>query len=258
MNKNRLQLPSQVNNGGDDGGDENKAKIFSLIDSFYSLNWMGCITAKPAPLEGPTPSNSLHDPSVFASDTPFSESEVQSLHKLFQKLSDSVIKDGLIHKEELRLAIFKNVNERNLFLDRIFDLFDANKSGRIGFGEFVRTMSVFHPNTPKAVKIAHAFKLYDLRHTGFIEREELREMVSALLSESDLVLPDDVVEMIVDKTFTEADAKGDGKIDEEEWKAYVAQNPSLLKHMTLPYLIDMALAFPSFVDSGVDGSDLKA
>uniref|UniRef100_A0A9I9CN78 Calcineurin B-like protein n=1 Tax=Cucumis melo TaxID=3656 RepID=A0A9I9CN78_CUCME len=103
-----------------------------------------------------------------------------------------------------------------------------------------------------------AFKLYDLRHTGFIEREELREMVLALLSESDLVLPDDVVKMIVDKTFDEADAKGDGKIDEEEWKAYVAQNPSLLKHMTIPYLIDMRLAFPSFVDSGVKSSDLKA
>ncbi|XP_038877963.1 calcineurin B-like protein 7 isoform X2 [Benincasa hispida] len=246
---------------------------------------MGCKSSKPAPLEEPTPSNSLHDTSAFASDTPFSESDIESLHKLFQKLSDSVIKDGQIHKEELRLAIFKNVNERNLFLDRIFYLFDANKNGRIGFGEFVRTLSVFHPNTPKAVKIAHAFKLYDLRHTGFIEREELREMVLALLSESDLVLPDDVVEMIVDKvkmslptvllllvpktlvcfnlllclqTFTEADAKGDGKIDEDEWKAYVAQNPSLLKHMTLPYLIDMTLAFPSFVDSGVNSSNLKA
>ncbi|XP_038877965.1 calcineurin B-like protein 7 isoform X3 [Benincasa hispida] len=208
---------------------------------------MGCKSSKPAPLEEPTPSNSLHDTSAFASDTPFSESDIESLHKLFQKLSDSVIKDGQIHKEELRLAIFKNVNERNLFLDRIFYLFDANKNGRIGFGEFVRTLSVFHPNTPKAVKIAHAFKLYDLRHTGFIEREELREMVLALLSESDLVLPDDVVEMIVDKTFTEADAKGDGKIDEDEWKAYVAQNPSLLKHMTLPYLMYVSSLSSSYL-----------
>lgn len=77
-----------------------------------------------------------------------SETEIESLHKLFRKLSDSVIKDGQIHKvssspfvfifhlhlfcdsdfisfdykEELQLALFKNVNERNLFLDRVCDV----------------------------------------------------------------------------------------------------------------------------------------
>ncbi|KAG6597080.1 calcineurin B-like protein 7 [Cucurbita moschata] len=57
-------------------------------------------------------------------------------------------------------------------------------------------------------------------------------MVLVLLSESDLDLPDDVVEMIIERTLTEVDGKGDGKIDEEVWKAYAARNSSLLKHIT--------------------------
>ena len=61
-------------------------------------------------------------------------------------------------------------------------------------------------------------------------------MVIALLHESDLVLSEDVIEMIVDKTFSDADLKGDGKIDEDEWKQFVAKNPSLIKNMTLTYL----------------------
>ncbi|KAM7268288.1 hypothetical protein ACFE04_010454 [Oxalis oulophora] len=203
---------------------------------------MGCASSK-----NPKRTPGYEEPSVLAAETSFTVDEVESLYELFKILSSSIIDDGLIHKEEFQLALFRNRNMSNLFADRIFDLFDLKRNGVIEFGEFVRSLSVFHPNALVADKIAFAFRLYDLRQTGYIEWEELKEMVLALLNESDLALSEDVVQQIVDKTFKDADTKGDGRIDQEEWKDFVSKHPSLIKNMTLPYLKDISLAFPSFV-----------
>ncbi|KAJ1279041.1 hypothetical protein BS78_04G124900 [Paspalum vaginatum] len=203
---------------------------------------MGCVSSKQFK-RGP----GYEDPNILAKETTFSVKEVEALYELYKKISYSIFKDGLIHKEEFQFALFRNSNNKNLFADRIFDLFDLKCNGVIEFGEFVRSLSVFHPDTPMAEKITFAFRLYDLRGTGFIEREELKEMVLAILNESELLLSDEAVEQIVDQTFKQADLNDDGKIDPEEWKALASKNPALLKNMSLPYLKDITMAFPSFV-----------
>ncbi|RCV26054.1 hypothetical protein SEVIR_5G221500v4 [Setaria viridis] len=218
---------------------------------------MGCIPTKHA---GQSPDSlDRREAVALAAETSFTVSEVEALHDLFRKISNTVVKDNLIHKEEFHVALFRNKKKQNLFVDRLFDLFDQKGNGVIEFGEFVRSLSVFHPGAPEEQKAAFAFKLYDLRQTGFIERNELKEMVCALLDESELDITSDAVEMIVDRTFDQADTKGDGRIDQEEWTAFAKDNPYVLRNMTLPYLKDITMVFPSFVvHSEISEADMAA
>ncbi|XP_055820131.1 calcineurin B-like protein 7 isoform X2 [Solanum dulcamara] len=159
-----------------------------------------------------------HD--TLASETCFTVNDVEALYILYKKLSSSIIDDGLIHKEEFLQALFSCSHRQNLFADRLFDLFDVKRNGIIEFGEFVRSLSIFHPKAPEEDKITFAFKVYDLKNTGYIERDE---------------------------TIQEADLNGDGRIDPKEWKELVTRYPSLIKNMTLPYLEEVTILFPCFV-----------
>ncbi|XP_040364146.1 calcineurin B-like protein 5 [Rosa chinensis] len=66
-------------------------------------------------------------------------------------------------------------------------------------------------------------------------------MTSSALKEEELKLAvfqnSSKQSLFFDRIFMDAYGKADDRIDEEEWKEYVTQNPSLLENMILPYLM---------------------
>ncbi|KAL3839550.1 hypothetical protein ACJIZ3_024141 [Penstemon smallii] len=194
------------------------------------------------------------DPDLLSSQTRFTVKEVKYLNYLFRKLGSALVDDGFINREEFKLGLFRE-SKKSIFADRMFDLFDSKHDGVIDFGEFVTSLSIFHPDTPQAEKAIFAFNLYDIWQTGFIEKEEVKEMITELLNELDLILTEDIIEVIIDKAFEEADSKEDGKIDLEEWKDFAFRKPSLLRNMTIPYLKDIT-TFPSFVMRSDRGDEM--
>ncbi|KAL1215922.1 Calcineurin B-like protein 5 [Cardamine amara subsp. amara] len=191
---------------------------------------MGCVCSKQ--LRG----TRHEDISRLASQTFFSEAEVEVLHELFIKLTSCLSNKNLMTKEEFQSVLTKDTKRRSLSAERIFGLFDMRNDGAIDFGEFVHSLNIFHPNSSQRDKALFAFRLYDTHQTGFIEPEEVKEMIIDVLEESELMLTESVIDTIVSKTFEEADWKKDGKIDLEEWENFVATNPLTLKNMTIPFL----------------------
>ena len=209
---------------------------------------MGCVASGPAGEE--------RERQRLADQTHFRPGQIRVLRDVFSKVSRSHDGDGVIDADEFQLALFgreaSGGTTRDLFSDRIFACFDSARDGRLTFEEFVKGLSVFHPQATRDEKTEFAFRVYDLRGTGAIEREDVREMLEAVLRQSKaMTLTKEMMEAVLNKTFEDCDLTKDGVISMKEFKTLVEKNEKIIANMTMPSLERLTKVYPDFLFTAV-------
>ncbi len=133
--------------------------------------------------------------------TPEKEAEYREAFALFDKNGD-----GTITVVELG-TVMRNLgnNPTDSELQDMINEVDADGNGTLEFDEFCNLMARQMKETNQEEELKQRFKLFDKDGNGFVDREELRDVMQQL---GEKLSEEDIEEMIQD-----ADKNGDGMID---------------------------------------------
>ena len=187
--------------------------------------------------------------------TPFNETQITELFKHFRSISATDEDDGLLNKREFCKALGV---EPNLFYDRMFAIFDKDRTGFIDFREFVMGMAIFAASTPIEEKLKFSFQVYDQDGDGFVKEEELVSLLEAVFQENRLALTSEQVKRLVMQTFAEADVTCNGRISFSEYKRMVERHPSILELMTIGGIMTKTSSSSSSFSSAAAASSAPA
>ena len=159
--------------------------------------------------------------------------QVEKLYELFKVISSSGDDDGLIDKGPprpvpSRFATFATACEavvrlgcaaefqralglkRNLFVDRMFELFDANGDQNINFQEFIAGLSCFTLRAKPMEKARFSFRMYDFNGDERIDKDELGRMLRSTIEDNKLNITPEQADQLIDDTFDEANTAQPG------------------------------------------------
>jgi len=166
----------------------------------------------------------------------FDRTQVERLYEMFKVISASGDDDGLIDKSEFQRALGL---KRNLFVDRMFELFDTDGDKNINFSEFIAGLSCFTLRAKQAEKARFSFRMYDFNGDDKIDKQELGRMLAATIEDNKLNVTPEQAKKLIDDTFEEANTATPGFIVFEEYLTMVTKKPQMLEFMTIQSLMQM-------------------
>jgi len=154
------------------------------------------------------------------------KANLERLQKKFNEVSDE---NGNVHLEQFKMIM----NCKNdLFLDRLFAIFDKDSSGEISKKEFLQTINevILKPDDQK---IEFLFQMYDFNGDQSISKDELKSVLKACMAENKLYFSDSQIERLAMVLIEDADIDNDDSISWIEFKNLIEKQPGLTTNLAI-------------------------
>lgn len=151
--------------------------------------------------------------------TRFSEAEIKRIYRGFKAECPT----GVVREETFKMIyaqFFPQGANSSQYAHYVFNTLDQDHSGLISFEDFVQGLSILSRGSLDE-KLRWTFSLYDINGDGFITREEMTDIVSAIYDLMGKIaepsVDDDTVKDKVDRIFKKMDSNKDGVVTLDEF-----------------------------------------
>ncbi|XP_017851883.1 Kv channel-interacting protein 4 isoform X1 [Drosophila busckii] len=199
------------------------------------LAW-GCITKHSELEEFETPARYRPDSlSALSRATRFSEDEIKRIYRGFKaECPTGVVKEDTF--KVIYSQFFPQGANPTLYAHYVFNTLDQDHSGIVSFEDFVQGLSILSRGSVEE-KLRWTFSLYDINGDGFITREEMTDIVTAIYELMGR-LPDECPEEEkikgkVEHIFQKMDINRDGVVTMEEFLEACRNDEAISRSMSV-------------------------
>ncbi|XP_064209147.1 Kv channel-interacting protein 1b isoform X1 [Anguilla rostrata] len=166
--------------------------------------------------------------------TNFSKRELQVLYRGFKNECPS----GVVNEETFKqiYAQFFPHGDASTYAHYLFNAFDTSSNGSIKFEDFVLGLSTLLRGSVTE-KLQWTFNLYDINKDGYISKEEMTQIVSAIYDMMGKytypALKGDVPRQHVDAFFEKMDKNKDGVVTLEEFILACQEDDTMMRSLQL-------------------------
>ena len=122
-------------------------------------------------------------------------------------------------KHEISLQEFKKIVpcKDEFFVQRIFNIFDKDRSGYITQGKFIETVAQFSI-VDDDTKIEFLFNIYDINEDARLEESNFREVIKACMMENGMDFDEDELNNLASALFQDGVREGQDAMTLDDFK----------------------------------------
>ncbi|XP_032707674.1 Kv channel-interacting protein 1 isoform X2 [Lontra canadensis] len=166
--------------------------------------------------------------------TNFTKRELQVLYRGFKNECPS----GVVNEETFKqiYAQFFPHGDASMYAHYLFHAFDITQTGSVKFEDFVTALSILLRGTVHE-KLRWTFNLYDINKDGYINKEEMMDIVKAIYDMMGKytypVLKEDTPRQHVDVFFQKMDKNKDGIVTLDEFLESCQEDDNIMRSLQL-------------------------